>query len=83
MRDAHIFHDTIRANLLYAKPDATEAELTEVLRAAQILPPTANIVFRGARSCVRRFSRQPISSSSRRRPRIWISVLGQFENRML
>jgi ATP-binding cassette subfamily B protein len=38
MQDAHLFHDTIRANLLYAKPDATEAELTEALRAAQILP---------------------------------------------
>jgi len=37
-QDAHLFHDTIRANLLYAKPDATEAELTEALRAAQILP---------------------------------------------
>jgi ATP-binding cassette subfamily B protein len=38
MQDAHLFHDTIRANLLYAKPGASEAELTEALRAAQILP---------------------------------------------
>ncbi len=37
-QDAHLFHDTIRANLLYAKPDATEEEITEALRAAQILP---------------------------------------------
>jgi ATP-binding cassette, subfamily B, bacterial len=37
-QDAHLFHDTIRANLLYAKPGATDAELTEALRAAQILP---------------------------------------------
>lgn len=37
-QDAHLFHDTIRANLLYAKPDATNDELTEVLRSAQILP---------------------------------------------
>jgi ATP-binding cassette, subfamily B, bacterial len=37
-QDAHLFHDTIRANLLYAKPRATEAELQEALRAAQILP---------------------------------------------
>lgn len=37
-QDAHLFHDTIRANLLYAKPDATDAELQEALRAAQILP---------------------------------------------
>ena len=35
-QDAHMFHDTIRANLLYARPDATEAELHEALRAAQI-----------------------------------------------
>lgn len=38
MQDAHLFHDTIRANLLYAKPDATEAELLDALRDAQILP---------------------------------------------
>ena len=43
MQDAHLFHDTIRANLLYAKPDATEAELTEALRAAQILPLVSSL----------------------------------------
>jgi ATP-binding cassette subfamily B protein len=37
-QDAHLFHDTIRANLLYAKPDATDGEMIEALRAAQILP---------------------------------------------
>ncbi len=36
-QDAHMFHDTIRANLLYAKPDASEAEMIEALDAAQIL----------------------------------------------
>lgn len=36
-QEAHLFHDTIRANLLYAKPEATEAQLNEALRAAQIL----------------------------------------------
>lgn len=36
-QDPHLFHDTIRANLLYAKPRATEAELREALEAAQIL----------------------------------------------
>jgi ATP-binding cassette subfamily B protein len=35
-QDAHMFHDTIRANLAYARPDATESELLEALRAAQI-----------------------------------------------
>jgi ATP-binding cassette subfamily B protein len=37
-QDAHMFHETIRSNLLYAKPGATDEELIEVLRAAQILP---------------------------------------------
>jgi ATP-binding cassette, subfamily B, bacterial len=37
-QDAHMFHDTIRANLLYAKPDATETEMLEAVRAAQVLP---------------------------------------------
>jgi ATP-binding cassette subfamily B protein len=35
-QDAHLFHDTIRANLLYARPSATEEELTEACRAARI-----------------------------------------------
>jgi ATP-binding cassette subfamily B protein len=43
MQDAHLFHDTIRANLLYAKPGATDTELTEALRAAQILPLIASL----------------------------------------
>jgi ATP-binding cassette subfamily B protein len=36
-QDAHMFHDTIRANLAYARPGATEAELREALAGAQIL----------------------------------------------
>jgi ATP-binding cassette, subfamily B, bacterial len=35
-QDSHMFHDTIRANLLYARPDADEQELVDALRAAQI-----------------------------------------------
>ncbi|HEY8044699.1 MAG TPA: ABC transporter ATP-binding protein [Streptosporangiaceae bacterium] len=35
-QDAHMFHDTIRANLSYARPDATEDELAVACRAAQI-----------------------------------------------
>ena len=35
-QDAHLFHDTIRANLMYARPGATEEELIEACRAAQI-----------------------------------------------
>lgn len=37
-QDVHLFHDTIRANLAYAKPDATDTEIVDALRAAQILP---------------------------------------------
>jgi ATP-binding cassette subfamily B protein len=37
-QDAHLFHDTIRANLLFARPEASDAELVEALRAARILP---------------------------------------------
>ena len=37
-QDAHLFHETIRANLLYAKPDATAEELLEAVSGAQILP---------------------------------------------
>jgi ATP-binding cassette, subfamily B, bacterial len=35
-QDAHLFHDTIRANLLYARPDATEREVIEACEAARI-----------------------------------------------
>jgi ATP-binding cassette subfamily B protein len=36
-QDAHLFHETIRSNLLLARPEATEEELREALRGAQIL----------------------------------------------
>jgi len=35
-QDAHLFHDTIRANLTYARPSATELELIDACEAAQI-----------------------------------------------
>ena len=35
-QEAHLFHDTIRANLLYARPAATEAELVAALEQAQL-----------------------------------------------
>ena len=35
-QDPHLFHETIAANLRYAKPDATDAELVEACRAARI-----------------------------------------------
>ena len=36
MQDAHLFHDTIRNNLLYARPDASEGEMVEAAKAARI-----------------------------------------------
>ncbi|MFF4764720.1 ABC transporter ATP-binding protein [Streptomyces sp. NPDC001292] len=35
-QDAHLFHDTLRANLMYARPEAGEDELTEACKSAQI-----------------------------------------------
>jgi ATP-binding cassette subfamily B protein len=35
-QDPHLFHDSIRNNLVYAKPDATETEIEKALRSAQI-----------------------------------------------
>jgi ATP-binding cassette subfamily B protein len=35
-QDAHMFHDTVGANLRYARPEATDAELMEACRRAQI-----------------------------------------------
>ena len=37
-QDAHMFHDTIRANLLYARPEADDGELWSALEAAQVGP---------------------------------------------
>ncbi len=36
-QDAHLFHETIRSNLVYARPEATEEEMVGALRAAHIL----------------------------------------------
>ncbi len=35
-QDAHMFHDTIRANLQYAKPGASDEEIWQALGAAQV-----------------------------------------------
>ncbi len=35
-QDAHLFHETIRDNLRYARPDATDDQLLEAVRGAQI-----------------------------------------------
>jgi ABC-type multidrug transport system fused ATPase/permease subunit len=35
-QDGHLFHDTVRANLLLARPDATEDDLWDALRRARL-----------------------------------------------
>jgi len=35
-QESYLFHDTVRANLLYARPDATQVELETACRAANI-----------------------------------------------
>ena len=52
-QEAHLFHDTIRANLAYAKPEATEAEMVAALQAAQVWP-LVELPPRGARHRRRR-----------------------------
>ncbi|WP_437097183.1 ABC transporter ATP-binding protein [Streptomyces sp. enrichment culture] len=42
-QDAHLFHDTIRSNLLYARPDATEPEVIEACEAARIWPTISQL----------------------------------------
>lgn len=37
-QDPHLFHDTVGENLRYARPEATDAELLEAMRAAQLEP---------------------------------------------
>jgi ATP-binding cassette subfamily B protein len=42
-QDAHMFHDTIRANLLYARPEATADDLVAACRSAQIWDLVASL----------------------------------------
>jgi ATP-binding cassette, subfamily B, bacterial len=36
-QEAHLFHDTLRANLLYARPEASDEQIRDALHDAQIL----------------------------------------------
>ncbi|MFZ0668095.1 MAG: ABC transporter ATP-binding protein, partial [Acidimicrobiales bacterium] len=36
-QDAHLFHESMRSNLTFAKPDATDEEMLEALERAQVL----------------------------------------------
>jgi ATP-binding cassette subfamily C protein len=40
-QDGHLFHDTIGANLRFARPDATDAELWDALTKARLAPVIA------------------------------------------
>ena len=42
-QDAHLYHDTIRANLLYARPGADDSQIWAALEAAQISPLVSSL----------------------------------------
>ena len=42
-QDAHLFHDTLRANLLFARPDASEEQIAKALASAQIAELVASL----------------------------------------
>ncbi|MGC1238129.1 MAG: ABC transporter ATP-binding protein [Acidimicrobiales bacterium] len=42
-QDAHLFHDTLRANLVFAKPNATDDEIAKALASAQIADLVASL----------------------------------------
>jgi ATP-binding cassette subfamily B protein len=43
MQDPHLFHDSVRNNLLYARPDATDADLVTACRSARIYDLIASL----------------------------------------
>jgi ABC-type multidrug transport system fused ATPase/permease subunit len=42
-QDGHLFHDTIRANVAYARPDATDDEIDDALRRARLAELIASL----------------------------------------
>ena len=42
-QDAHLFHDTLNANLLFARPDATPEQIAQALASAQIADLVASL----------------------------------------
>jgi ATP-binding cassette, subfamily B, bacterial len=42
-QDPHLFHESVRANMLFAEPDATDADIEAVLRAARIWDLVASL----------------------------------------
>jgi ABC-type multidrug transport system fused ATPase/permease subunit len=42
-QDGHLFHDTVRANLLYARPDAGDDDLWDALRRARLADLVASL----------------------------------------
>src|ERR671913_604704 len=42
-QDGHLFHDTVRENLRFARPDATDAELWDALRTARLADLVASL----------------------------------------
>jgi ABC-type multidrug transport system fused ATPase/permease subunit len=42
-QDGHLFHETVRENLRFARPDATDAELWDALRTARLADLVASL----------------------------------------
>jgi ATP-binding cassette, subfamily B, bacterial len=76
-QDTFLFHASIRENLLYARPDATERAMITAAKAAYVhdfiasLPPAVSSAIRSSIRCSARSSsvarRGPICSSGRQR----------------
>ena len=44
-RETYLFNDTMRTNLLYGKPDATQSEIEEAAKAANIHDFTLDVLY--------------------------------------
>jgi ABC-type protease/lipase transport system fused ATPase/permease subunit len=72
-QETYLLHTTVRANLRYAKPGASDAEIEDAARAAQIHDLIASLpdgydTMVGSRGAGRRQPRRPAWRQSRARP---------------
>ncbi len=70
-QDTQLFHDTIRANLRYARPDATDEELIAAMRAAHLdalLETLPEVGHRGRRPRLPSFRRREAAAGHRPAP---------------
>ena len=70
-QETYLFHDTVRRNLLYGKPDATEEELIAAARAANIHDRIAELPTATTRSSASAATSSRAARSSGSRSREW------------